>query len=243
MAKITGKDGIILIGGYSLSAQFSNYEASKAVQSIDVTGFGEGNTNYIPGMATAEMTLNGYWDNTANGINDALKSLGTKVATVLPEGYPALGSPSLSINAMQESWTPAAGVDAAITIGSVKFMASGAGYGLYDGWALQHGTITNTTTGTGFDDPTGGAVTAACAGIIHIWTPCATDTYQVKIQHSTTLGSGYADLITFTVNGSARASEVVQVASGTVNRYRRIVATRTGAAGNTFGFTVCFWHS
>ena len=88
MSKITGKDGIILVGGYSLSAQFSNYEASKAVQSIDVTGFGEGNPNYIPGMSTAEMTLNGYWDNTANGINDALKKPWNQSSDRVARGLP-----------------------------------------------------------------------------------------------------------------------------------------------------------
>ena len=244
MAKIIGKNAIILVGGYQLSSLFSSYETrGPSVKSVDVTGFTDGCENYLPGISTAEMTLNGYWDNAAGSLNDALKGLGTKNVSILPEGY-ILGAPSLSMSALQTTFNPGGNVGDAIQIGSIQFLQSGATIpGALSGWALQHGTITNTLTGTGYDDPSAGAVTAACAGVLHIWQACATDTYLVKIQHSTTLGSGYTDLITFTLNGSAIGSEAVTVASGTVNRYRRVIATRTGAAGNAFGFSVMFWHA
>jgi len=122
-------------------------------------------------------------------------------------------------------------------------MSYGNNEGVEDGYALAHGTITATTTGTGFDDLTDAAATAKSAGALHVWGATTTDTYVVKIQHSTSLGSGYSDLITFTLDGSALGSERVAVASGTVNRYRRVVATRTGSAGDSFGFSVHFWRS
>jgi hypothetical protein len=159
----------------------------------------------------------------------------------MPEGY-ALGNPTLAMPFMQGNYNPSGSPATAITVGGIQFISYGDNHGIERGYALQHGTITTTTTGTGFDDISGGAVTAACAGILHVWTPTATDTYVVKIQHSTVLGSGYVDLITFTLDGTARNSERVAVASGTVNRYRRILATRTGGAGDIFGFSVHFAH-
>ena len=60
-----------------------------------------------------------------------------------------------------------------------------------------------------------------------ILTPTTTDTYVIKIQHAATLPT-YADLITFTLPGTARGSERIAVA-GTVNQYTRCQATRTGS--------------
>jgi hypothetical protein len=52
----------------------------------------------------------------------------------------------------------------------------------------------------------------------------------------------YADLVTFASDGSAIGGEKVSVASGTINKYRKVVATRTGSEADDFGFTVQFWH-
>ena len=107
---------------------------------------------------------------------------------------------------------------------------------------LQHGPITNTLTGTGFVDASAGQVTKRCAGVLHIWTPTADDTYVIEIQHCDTIDGAYANLMTFTLDGTVRGSEMVRVASGDIEQYRRVVATRTGD-GDTLGFTVSFWHA
>jgi hypothetical protein len=78
---------------------------------------------------------------------------------------------------------------------------------------------------------------------MHVWTNTTDDTYVVKIQHCATIDGVYDDLITFTLNGKTRTSEHVTAVSGTINQYRRVLATRTGAAGDSFGYTVSFWHS
>jgi hypothetical protein len=63
----------------------------------------------------------------------------------------------------------------------------------------------------------------------------------VEIQESTD-DITYATLITFTLNGQTLDSERVERASANLEPYRRVVATRTGAAAESFGFTVHFWH-
>ena len=241
MTKQTAKNGILLIGGYNFSTYAMDYEVQDGVDPIEVTGLSDGSHNFIPGQRIARIASNMLWDADTNKVHAALASLPQKNVTIFPEGY-VLGNPSLSMPFTQGNYNPSGSPSTAISVGSIEFLSYGDNHGVEHGYALAHDTITATTTGTGFDDISGDAVTAACAGTLHIWTPTSTDTYVIKIQHSTSLGSGYADLITFTLNGTARNSERVAVASGTVNRYRRIVATRTGSAGDSLGFSVHFSH-
>lgn len=243
MAKVSAKDGILLISGYNFSTYAMNYEVSDSVDVVDVTGLSDGSHNFIPGQRIASMNSNLLWDAASNSVHSALSALpNNKHVTLIPEGY-VLGSSTLSMPFMQGNYNPSGSPSTAVSVGTIEFSSYGNNDGIEHGWALAHGTITSTTTGTGFDDPSGGAVTAKCSGTLHVWTPTNTDTYVVKIQHSTTLGSGYSDLVTFTLDGTARSSERITVASGTVNRYRRVVATRTGSAGDSFGFSVHFWHA
>ena len=241
MAKASAKNGVVLIDGYNYSTLVADYEFQMGVDPVEATGLSEGSHNFIPGQRVGRLASNMYWDTAT--INTVMSShLSNKIVTLMPEGY-TLGAPTLSMPFMQGSFNPQGSPTTAIMLGQIEFLSYGNNAGVEDGYALTHGTITNTTTTTGVLDITDAAATAICAGALHIWTACASDTYAVKIQHSTTLGSGYADLVTFTLDGSAIGSERVAVASGTVNKYRRVVATRTGSAGDNFGFSVHFWHA
>jgi hypothetical protein len=243
MPKTSARNAIFVINGYVFSTFATAYEAVADAGKVDVTGFSDGGQNFIPGLPSANMKANMLWDSTlTTGIHAVMASRPSGVVTLLPEGG-ALGAPTISMPFMQGNYNPKGSPSSALEIGSIDFAAFGPNVGLEYGWALQHGIISNTLTGTGYDDPLGAAVTAASVGTLHIWTPCAADTYVVKIQHSTLIGSGYVDLVTFVANGAARTVERIVVASGTINRYRRVLATRTGAANNPFGFTVHFAHS
>lgn len=242
MAKQTSKNAVILIGGYVLSPYSSSYTTNgPRVDALDVTGFGEGSQNFIPGMDTGDLTLNMYWDNVAGSVNTALSPLGNKAVTIIPEGY-VLGNDALSMWAMQENFSPKADTKSPITVESVKFSATGGTHhSLMEGQMLAHQTITATTSTTGVRDWGAADLTTKCAGVLHIWTACAADTYAVKIEHSTN-NVAWSTLATFTANGSAVTSEIIEVASGALKQYRRVVATRAGAAANPFGFSVFFWR-
>lgn len=243
MAKVSAKDAVIVMGGYILSADAASYEIDASQEPIEVTGFSEGWRNYVPGPYTGSMSINFFWNSAAGRSLAALKPLANRCVTVIPDGY-VVGNPAISIESEQENFTPGGSATGALMAGNIRFMTSGTDGGPLLGQALQHATITNTTTSTAVQDyVTGAAATARCAGILHVWTAAAADTYVVKIQHSATEGGAYADLVTFTLNGSAIGSEKVEVASGTVNPWRKVVATRTGANNNPFGFTVAFWHA
>lgn len=242
MSKISAKNGIILVNGYNFSTYFSSFDVENSVNPKDVTGFGDGSKNYIPTIKTGKISGDALWDADASKTHLVLKSLPTGHVTIIPEGY-TLGAPSNSLPFMSNKYMPKGAPDDVLKIGKLEFESYGVNAGVENGVILAHATITTTTTGTGVDDPSGAAVTAACSATLHIWDAVATDTYVIKVQHSTLLGSGYADLITFTLNGSTLTSERVAVASGTINRYRRVVATCTGSNGETLGYTVHFQHS
>lgn len=247
MAKISAKNGVILINGYNFSTYGMSYDGSSDVGKIDVTGFGDGAQNFIPGLPQSELTVGLLWDSTATvGVHAVLKSLPNGIVTILPEGNNPAGlnaSGSVSMPFTLGNYSPKGEVTGAIEAGVLQFSNYGASsVALEHGLVLAHNTITATTTGAESQDPSIAAVTAPCSGTLQVWTPTTTDTYVVKIQHATTSGGAFADLVTFTLNGTARGVERVNVASGVINRYRRVLATRTGAGAQPFGFTVHFWH-
>lgn len=240
MSKVSAKNAIVLVNGYLFSPMASAFDVKSDAGKNEVTGFSDGTKNYIPGLESDVVTLNMYWDSAANSVHAALASLPNGYVTLFPEGY-SLGAQSYSLPSMLANYNPQGKPAGNLEVGTLSFESYGSNVGLEKGWALAHGTISVTTTGTGFIDPTGAAVTAACGGTLHIWTPTSTDTYVVKIQHSSSLGSGYTDLVTFTSTGTTRTVERKTVASGVINQYRRVLATRTGT-GDNFGFSVHFWH-
>lgn len=242
MPKVSAKNGVIVVGGYNIGFDAASYDINHSVEALDVTGFGDGWQNYVPGKFTGEMTVNFFWNETTGRANDALLPLSSgHGVTIIPEGY-TLGNAALSMWATTANFTPSGGANTVLSAGNIVFNSTGVDAGPLPSVALAHGTITTTTTGTGFPDSTGAQVTARCSGLLHIWTACAADTYVVKVQHCATIDGVYADLLTFTANGSAVTSELKTAASGAINIYRRVLATRTGAAANPFGYTVTFWH-
>ena len=162
--------------------------------------------------------------------------------TILPAGY-SLGGVSFSMPFYMANLDVSGSASGeAISAGSAKFVTRGT-TGLELGQVLHHTTVTDSTTDVGINDPNQALteITQPCAGVLHVWDATATDTYVVKIQDSTD-NVNWDDLITFTLNGTVLGSERVAVASGALEPYRRVVAARTGVAGDTFGFTVHFWH-
>lgn len=244
MAKVSAKNAIILVNGYAFSPYAAAYSAEHNTGMIDVTGFTDAGQNFIPGLASAKLGIDMFWDSTVTtGVNAIMQPMGNGVVTLLPEGYPALGANTISMPFQQGNYSPQGEIAGAIKLGTLDFEGYGSTFqGIEFGWCLAHGTITATTTGTGFVDPAAAHVHGICGATLHIWTACAADTYVVKVQHCATLAGAYTDLVTFVANGSAVTVERQVIATGQIEQYRRVLATRTGSAGNPFGYTVHFWH-
>ena len=243
MSKYSGKNAILLIKGYNFSSFASAFETQDSVNPIDVTGFTDGCKNFIPGARSSQITADMFWDSTAGSVHAALyaPSSTNGHVTILPEGY-TLGNVSMSMPFTQGNYSPKASPSDAVTVGTLNFLSYGANEGIEYGRVLAHATITNTATGTGYQFNSD-AVASRCAATLHIWSACAADTYVVKVQHCATVDGSYADLLTFTADGSAITSERKTAASGTINKFIRVLATRTGSAGNSFGYSVHYWQA
>lgn len=236
MSKVSAKNATILIGGYNLSTYATAFETQTNVNPIDVTGFGDESKNFIPGLPSAVILSDMLWSSTASAVHAALHDFTSRHVTILPEGY-TQGATSISLPYAQANYTPKGTPDSAISVGTINFVSYGDNDGVEYGKVLYSGTITDTTTSAAYQFNASQA-TARCSATLHIWTACAADRYEVKIQDCSTAGGAYSDLITFTADGSAVISERQAVASGTIDKYLKVVATRTGDAEDPFGFTV-----
>jgi len=245
MAKVSAKNCVVLVGGYVFSTYTTQFDASKSVDALDATGFSDGSKNFIPGIGISEMTLNMLWDSTTSKTLERMSLLtaGSNL-TLIPEGYTA-GAKTISMPYMQANFTPTGSPTSLVGIGSIKFANYGNTQGVEFGQALYHGTITATSTGTAVQDtitPASDLTSCAAAATLHIWTACATDTYAIVVQHSSDGSTSWSTIMTFAATGAAVTSERQTFAAAALKRYRRYLATRTGAAGNTLGFTVHFWR-
>lgn len=239
MAKITAKNAILLVNGYNLSSWGSSYEVPTEIDPVEVTGFGDGSKNYTPGMKSGHIAMDMMWDKDAAAVHAVLKTPSTGIVSLMPEGY-ALGNPSFSLPYMQANYLPGANVSEHIKVGSIVFESYGVNVGVEHGIALAHATITDTTTGVGV---LVGAGTFACYCVLHIWDTVSSDSYVITVEEADTLGGAYTNVATFTLNGQALNAERILVASAARKAYMRAVATRTGAAGDTLGYSVLFAHS
>lgn len=233
MAKLSAKDATLLINGNKLSPNATAYEVTSTVEPVEATGFGEGSKNYIPGLATAKVSVDMLWN--SDSVHDVLKTSGqTGNVTLLPEPYVA-GCPSISLPFMQSNYTPQGSPDSILKIGSIGFESSGVNIGVEHGLALHQAAVTATTTGTAVD--AGAATSGAYSAILHVWSKTTTDTYAVEIQDSSNGTTGWATVISFTLDGTAISSERI-TGTGAVKQYRRAKLTRTGTSGDSFGATV-----
>ncbi len=237
MAKTAGRWSSIYFAGYDLSGKLNQFDFNLEFGELDGTGFGEGADNSYPGMPKGTASATSLMDPAANQSHAALKTPGgytDKMLMILIGGNaaPVIGDTALCMQCKQFTYKPTIAVKAAV-VANATFASAGIQVDI-NGKVQANTTITNTTN---FASVNNGASSAnGGAAYLEVLTPPAADTYATKVQHSPN-DSTWADLATFTANGSARTSER-QEFSGTVDQYTRAVATRTGAAGNDFKLAV-----
>jgi hypothetical protein len=236
MGKLSGQYLAILFGGYDLSSWGSQLDFNQEYPELDFTSYQDGTQNSGPGIPDFTATATFFTDPDATFL--ALKTPGSHQTTaaylsILIGEYatPTYGNEGLSVKTEQYQFTTPLAVREAVKA-NANFRSQGEK--VYHGKVLAYATITNTLTGTAVD----GAAAHAAGGtaILHVFDVVATDTYSIKVQHSTN-GTDWVDYLTFTANGSTLTSEK-QTSASSMNRYRRALATRTGSAGETLGLCV-----
>jgi len=247
MGKISGQYCAVLFNGYDLSGRSRQFDANVEYLEEDATAFQDGAINSQAGLANLEGSIAAYLDpdDTSGYVQqswEALKSPGGTTDRVImflfgegatpDEGNAALASlvNQFTANAPE---TPQSKV-----MLNAKFKS--VGYKPQFGYVAAYQQITNTLTGDTID--LGAAVAAGLNAYLIIFLGAAedspgTDTYSIKVQHNTVDNGSWVDYATFVADGSARAGER-QASSSSVNRYVRVLATRTGAADDIVGIAV-----
>lgn len=228
----------MLAGGANLTGDSRSLGSiGMAYDEIDVTGW-EDVMNYLPGQAMLNFgPYQAVWNNTAAatgpiqpGVHTSLAGIGTPICTAVLgiREAPTIGAPAFSANLQQLSYTVSAAAGGTLIVNADFTNKVDNGFEAY-GWGqiLANGTSVSSTTTNGSLD-NGASSANGAYGILHITTSAGamgSNNWTIKIQDSTN-DSTWADLITFSANGSTATAEWGSV-SGTVDRYTRVVMTKS----------------
>jgi hypothetical protein len=221
----------MLIGSYNLSGDARALEGlDNSVEPIDMTAWADDTRYFMKGLKRLGITgFQALLNDEAAGAFSILKNADVEAPLSLLFGSgaePAVGDPvyllsaGMQISSMGEFAGGAAVLKADFIVDTEE----------YDDlqenpWGvILHEILSLSATKDG--DSVNNLVSTASGGhgVIHI---LASDggTWEFKIQDSPN-DSAWSDLLTFTVDGSAIASEQLTV-SGTIDQYLQIIATRT----------------
>ena len=229
----------ILVGGYELTGDSNQIAFNDSRDMLEKTAFGDAAHNFLPGQVLSRLVHKGFLNAVAARSHPVLKGVAIDgiVSVLLGQNAapPAVGDPVYSLPVQQEHYQtmPQKGQ-------IIPFTANFPNRGDRSGWGLALAapvTFTNTTTGTGVDG--GAASSNGGAAFLHLLQAAANDTYAIIVEGADDSGftTNLTTLATFSLNASALGSERVAIA-GTIRRYTRFKATRTGSAGNTVKIAV-----
>lgn len=202
---------------------------------VDLTGWSESMRNYLPDrvMQSGIVGFSAFINDATGGAFTRMKAPGTKKAVSLFFGggaAPVVGDIAYLIQTIQTmhdaTWNAAAGVI------SGDFMPDSAGvsgannpFGLV---LMPSTTISSTTTGTAVDYAAGG--TGYSAALHVTGTSSGNYAFSVETDAAGTFAGSETTLFSFSIDGSSIASEYIASATATVQRYNRLVATRTAGS-------------
>jgi len=238
MSKLAGDHVQVLVDGYELTGDSNNISISDQRKMLDVTAFADAVHKFIPGKRQASLDHSGYMNAASAGSHPVLKGVdvdGVVSVLVGDNTTPAEGDIAYSLSVRQGKYSPQPAVGAFI-----PFSAMFATKGELGSWGVALAvpvTFTNSANGGSVDN--GAATSNGGAAFLHILQAAASDTYAIIVEGSTTgsFGGEETTLATFTLDASSLGSERAAI-SGTIPRYTRWKATRTGSAGDTVELAV-----
>ena len=117
MAKFSAKDAVITIDNaagspQTVSTDIISFDIEEDAGAIEVTGFGDGTKNFIPGMQVKGITFEFLYDtHTTSGATTILKGIlnsnTSKSVTIKPESAGQTFSGEFMLDALSTSGTPA----------------------------------------------------------------------------------------------------------------------------------------
>jgi len=241
----SGKDKLmrftrLYVGGYDLSGDSRTFgNAQSEFNGVDLTGWDELVRNFLAdGWLQAGITGYQALMNDATGrALDQLQLSGDSQASQLSlcfggGGEPAVGDPAYVLSSIQMNDLMGFDSSAAVLSG-IDFMPDASQLSSNFAKVLGHvlrgpTSLTATLSASSSNTVDGGAqTTAGGIAILHILATSSGD-FAFKLRDSTD-DSSFADLASFTLDGSAVGSELITF-SGTVDQYVGFDAQRTGGS-------------
>jgi hypothetical protein len=240
MGKLAARWSAIYFAGYNLTGYSREFDTAVEFDELDTTSYQDGSKNSIPGMGKGTGAITVFLDPIAEKSLEVLKA---RVGSFTPHSLIILfgnNTTPTEGDVGQMLWckqyklqVPGSVVNP--FIGNVSFAGDKL---LYGGicHANRVGATKITDTWTGASQDGVAQSTKGMVAQIQILTPTTTDSYVVKVQDSNDEVT-WVDSIIFTADGQTRTSER-GAATGTIEQYTRVIATRTGAADDDFEFAV-----
>lgn len=234
----SGEHVEVLVAGYDLTGDMNKIAIDDSRKMQPASTFGDVVTKFIPGQRIAKLNHQGLMNAVSAMSHPVLKGLAVDgVLSILlgQNAAPIDGDIAYHLMTGQEQYQVAPQIGQVI-----PFRASFANKGDEGGWGVSLAvpvTITNSANGSSIDN--GASSSNGGAAFLHILLAAATDTYVIIVEGSATgaFAGEESTLATFSLDGSAINSERVAI-SGTMPRYLRYKATRTGSAGDNLTLAV-----
>ncbi len=236
---VHGKGSKTYIDEFDLTDYFNAADAAFTQDTGEVTAYGASSRSYIPGLASAALTLGGMWSADTDGSDEELEGLlanATSPLTTVALSGGTIGNRAIMMKSDLTNYGISSPVADVVSVSADFQCTTDATTNLT--YACQTGVQLTTGASIAFGalgnlGSVDNAASSASGGfaILHIPTnSIGGGVTTIKVQHSAD-NATFADLITFsTVAASTKTSELKAV-SGTVNRYIRATAATAGSSG------------
>lgn len=226
MPFITGRNTAVLWNTTVMTGYLQQTDFEVSVETHDVTTYGKGSKEYIPGLLDSTTGFQGIYDAAAGTVIEAALGTDSGVLTYCPDGGTAVGGRARLVSVTTSNYTESSPVGDVVKSSWDVQSESTTGFG-----QVLHpmGEDTNTTVNSSKDDTA--ATASGWVAHLHV-TLVDGGSWVVKLEDSAD-NSSWADVSggAFT-STSAVTSERLRSSTSTaaLRRYVRCTATRTGGS-------------
>lgn len=226
MAKTTGLGDAFYIGGFDIGGDTNSLsKISGGPAALDVTDITQSAYSRLGGLRDGGVDFVVYHDPAAGAEHAALSTLPTADVIATYFRGTAVGNPAASMVSKQVNYDPTRS-----NAGDLSFAVScmSNADGLEWGLQLTPGKRTDTSATAGAFYDNGASFAFGAQAYLQVFAFAGTDV-TVAVQHATTSGGSYSNLIAFSQVTSAPQAQRVTVSNvTTVNEFLKVTTTTSG---------------
>ncbi len=243
MPQLAGDHVQVLVDGYELTGDSNRISIIEGRDLFDVTAFGDEARKHAAGQRMMTARHAGFMNSGEAGSHPVLQGAdvdGLFSVYVGENAAPSAGDPVFSMLTRQGRYSALARVNQMI-----PFQAVFANRGEYGGWGIALAnpqSVTGSASGAAVDNGAGSSGGGLAS--LHVLGAAISDTCAFSIEGSSSglFAGEESALATFTLDGMALGSELVKIA-GTIPRYARWKAVRSGSAGDNVKIAISLIRS